>query len=98
MHTPKSITALLYRNPNAVRRGLIVLYERQTADEREDKNTKHLNKRGFNYFDAKSGTDLAKKVLADQPFTFDEMIAARSMILKYAGQLARVANGEVNAY
>lgn len=100
MHTKESIAALLATNDKAVYRGLVVLFERQTADERDSEQTNHLNGMGFNGRDAKFGTSLAKQVIRWQdgltnyqhPLTMAQLNAARKMIRKYAGQLAKVAN------
>ena len=100
MHTKESIQTLLATNDKAVYRALIVLFERQTADEQEAESTNHNNGRGFNGRDAKFGTSLAKQVIAWEqghstfrnPLSAGQMTAARKMIRKYAGQLALVAN------
>jgi hypothetical protein len=101
MHTVESIRVLVNSNPKAVYRALEVLLERQTDDERAEGTTNHLNGRGFNGRDAKFGTDLANQV-SDwrkgmspyaQPLSPKQLAAARRMLHKYAGQLARIANG-----
>jgi hypothetical protein len=99
MHTTESIRVLLANNPKAVYRALVVLYERQTEDEKSDETTKHDNGRGFNYRDAKFGSDLAQKCLRPDPrypcpLSVNQLGAARRMLHKYAGQLARIANGQ----
>jgi hypothetical protein len=56
-------------NPNAeyvmhfVGRALVVLLNRQTADEQATAHTTHTNNRGFSQSDAKSGTLCAKYYL-----------------------------------
>jgi hypothetical protein len=99
MHTTDSIRDLLTRNPKAVYRALVVLFERQTDDEKESEETKHDNGRGFNYRDAKFGSDLAQKCIRPDPrypspLSVNQLAAARRMLHKYAGQLARIANGQ----
>jgi hypothetical protein len=99
-YTKEIIAALLVNNDKAVYRALIVLFERQTADERDAGETNHLNGMGFNGRDANFGTSLAKQVIRWQdgltnyahPLTMPQMQAARKMLRKYAGQLAKVAN------
>lgn len=98
----EEILPMLESNNKAVYRALEVLLERQTADERQSENTVHSNGRGFNARDAKFGTDLANRVIHWRsgkstylyPLTAYQLAAARRMLRKYAGQLARVANGE----
>ena len=100
MYSKESIAALLVNNDKAVYRALIVLFERQTADERDAGETNHLNGMGFNGRDAGFGTSLAKQVLKWQdgltnyptPLSMAQMSAARKLLRKYAGQLAKVAN------
>src|ERR1051325_8046066 len=46
--TKETVRALLASSPRAVYRALICLYNRQTADEQETEDTRHLNGRGFN--------------------------------------------------
>jgi hypothetical protein len=57
-----SIRKLLETNDRAVERALVVLLERQTADERIAETTKHDNDRGFLPYDAKIMTSMAKWV------------------------------------
>lgn len=79
------------------RRALIVLYQRQTADEQSATRTKHDNDRGFNQPDAPLGSRLARKAMTPQLFEPNEVIAARKLLMKYAGQLARIANEKERA-
>jgi len=57
--TVPAIKDLLATNDRAVGRALIVLRNRQTADERIAENTKHLNGRGFRPCHARMGTSMA---------------------------------------
>jgi hypothetical protein len=93
------IRALLANNASAVYRALICLYNRQTADEQESEDTRHLNGRGFNARDAAFGSSLAQQCINPDPryrnpLSPNQLASARRMLNKYAGQLARVANGE----
>lgn len=47
MWTPERIESLLNSSDLAVERSIVVLYDRQTNDEKRDSDTKHTNKRGF---------------------------------------------------
>lgn len=58
-HTVDSIKALLASNDRAVGRALIVLRNRQTADEQTSEQTRHLNGRGFRPCHARMGTSMA---------------------------------------
>ena len=62
--TGTDIVKLLETNDKAVARALVVLYERQTADEKASEHTKHHNNRGFRPCHARMGTSMAKFYLA----------------------------------
>jgi hypothetical protein len=72
-------------------RGIVAIYERQTADEQQAETTNHHNAKGFNGTDAKFGTSLAKQILAGRTLTVNQAQAARKMMRKYAGQLVKCA-------
>lgn len=87
-------------------RGLLALYERQTADEQQTEQTSHSNGMGFNGTDANILTSFAKQVLVWQavpagerkypmPLSPRQLELARRKLRKYAGQLARLANAAV---
>lgn len=59
MATKQEIIELLRTNDRAVARALVVLNERQTADERTSESTRYRNGRGFNAAHAKRGTGMA---------------------------------------
>ena len=54
------IESLLRTNDKAVARALVVLYNRQTADEQNQEITKHRNGRGFRPCHAHMGTSMAE--------------------------------------
>lgn len=58
--TGTDIVKLLETNDQAVARALVVLYERQTEDEKVSENTRHHNNRGFRPCHARMGTSMAK--------------------------------------
>lgn len=93
-HTKESIRALLLSSDRAVERAVVVLTELQTDDEVQSETTKVQNGQGWNARDAKFGTSLAKSVKDWGRLTKGQIVAARRMVLKYAGQLARVANAK----
>ena len=55
----ETITELLRVNDKAVCRALVILKERQTAEEQVSETTREHNGRGFTGFDAKIGTNMA---------------------------------------
>lgn len=58
--TGSDIVRMLETNDRAVARALVVLYERQTEDEKVGENTRHHNNRGFRPCHARMGTSMAK--------------------------------------
>lgn len=84
----------LATDPAWLVRGLVCLYNRQTADEQRADDTKHRNTVGFNSADARVLTSLAKTWLRDNWLSDNQMGLARRLMAKYAGQLARVARSE----
>lgn len=85
------IISLLHLNDRAVERAMIVLYNNQTEDERSAGATKHHNRKGFNSYDAKTGTYYAMWVLSGRKLSGFHLERARVISLKYVGQLAQAA-------
>lgn len=87
----ESIQNLLRKNDKAVVRALQVLYDLQTSDEKSAGFSMHHNRVGFNAYDAEKLTHLARESKT-RPLTDVEIRTARARLLKYHGQLARIAN------
>lgn len=92
MWTESAIKEMLQTNDDAVKRGLIAIFKRQTEDEREGDTTKHSNGIGFNAFDAKFASSLARQAQANGYFSAKQLAAGRKITLKYAKQLTKIAN------
>lgn len=58
--TGTQIVDMLRTNDKAVARALVVLFERQTDDEKATEHTRHHNGRGFRPCHARMGTSMAK--------------------------------------
>lgn len=103
-HTPESIRALLQTNDRAVERAILRLYERQTYAEQNAKTTSESNGIGFNGADAELLSSFAEQLKAGRHLTpartkpdgrmGGQMYYARRKILKYARQLAEIANAK----
>ncbi len=77
-------------------RGLLAIHARQTDDEKSSETTKEDNGIGFSAFDASILTDLVNQYKRTDGFFSKRQIALiRKKMIKYSGQLARIANGEV---
>jgi hypothetical protein len=85
-----------------VARAVEVIYERQTADEQSDGQTKHHNGIGFNGVDAAILSSFARQVKAWKatpegerrfpcPLSARQLELARKKMAKYSGQLAAIA-------
>lgn len=72
--TGTDIIEMLRTNDKAVCRALVVLNERQTADEQVSQTTRHENGRGFRPCHARMGTSMAKFYL-DRGFLTQKQIA-----------------------
>jgi len=90
----------LVSNDKWLVRGILAIYERQTADEKSSQTTKHTNGVGFNGRDAAILSSFAKQILSwqatsnprfRQPLSSKQFELARRMMSKYAAQLARIA-------
>jgi hypothetical protein len=101
--TREAILALLDRSDEAVRKAVVAIYRRQTADEKASHTTNHQNGQGFNGTDATFGTSLAEQILGlgldwkgqkrtgPSKLSEKQIASARKMIKKYVGQLVEEA-------
>ncbi len=94
-YTVEIIKEGLENNPSWVLKGLLVLFELQTADEQKEGDTMHSNGVGFNAFDAKILTSFVKQMMSGGSLSMKQMVIAKKKIMKYSGQLTRVANNKV---
>jgi hypothetical protein len=93
-HSRTSILCLLHNNDKAVLRGIVALYDYQTADEQATWHTTHANGVGFNGADSRKMSRYAKALLDGHTLRPWQMTDARQRLLKYATQLARIANSK----
>ncbi len=94
--TKDEIRELLGRSRKAVARGLVTLHSLQTDDEQVYRSTMHSNGVGFNSHDADFLSSLAE-FYTDRGFLSPRQLTlGRKGIMKYSGQLAMVANGDLN--
>lgn len=91
---PNYIGWLLTCSPNrdrAVMKAIIAIYNRQTEDEKKAEDTKHHNGVGFSSADARLGTYYARHLLGGKALTGKHLERARTMAMKYRGQLVDIA-------
>jgi len=92
--TREDIVAMLNTNDRAVERGVVAIWQRQTADEQDSDTTRHSNGIGFSGWSAHSGSYYAKWVESGRRLTGKHLDKARKIALHHVGQLTRIANGE----
>jgi len=92
MHTKETIKELLIRNDQAVARGIMAFFALQTADEQQAESTNKNNGVGFNGSDAPILSSFAKQLQNGRTMSDRQMELARKKIIKYAGQLTKIAN------
>jgi len=92
--TKDEIKHLLETNDKMVSRSLVKLYECQTDDERSDGETHEHNGVGFNGIDSPFLSNIAQRALTGMALSKKQLAAARKALMKYAGQLAGIANAE----
>ncbi len=74
---------------------LRALYEQQTWDEQASQTTTEHNRRGFNAFDAEFLSSVAEKAFPYKTLTPGQADVVRRRLRKYAGQLAQIANENI---
>lgn len=87
-------------NPVVVERALLNLHRLQTDSERYAQATLEHNGVGFNGVDAPFLSSLAEWIKASRKrqgtrLTPAQLARAQRALVKYSGQLARIANGEL---
>ena len=99
--TPEEIRENLQNHDVWVTKAVVAIYNYQTADEQASEETKHHNNVGFNGADGRILSSFAKQIQNFRPGKYrsplspKQMKIARKKILKYSGQLAKIANGEM---
>ncbi len=78
-----------------VKNSIMELYRQQTSDEQSSETTLYRNNRGFNGVDAEFGSSLARQIQQGRDMSPKQLAAGRKMLLKYVGQLTKLANGEM---
>jgi hypothetical protein len=91
-YTKEQIQEMLKTKDKAVIRGILALYERQTRDEQTTKDTKHRNGVGFNSADASLLSSFAEQFKRRGFLSSKQIDWARKKLMKYARQLADIAN------
>jgi hypothetical protein len=87
----RRVRQAIENNDRAVERAIMVLYARQTEDERKERTTKHSNGRGFSGAHASIGTYWANWIRQGRQLSGLHLVRARAMAFHYVGQLLEEA-------
>lgn len=93
--TKEEIREKLQVNDKWLYRAITVLFSLQTRDEQNCGETKEHNKVGFTGPDAHILSYYAKWLETHKELTGKHKDKARVLVVKYAGQLAKIANKEI---
>jgi len=92
--TVEDVKELLKTNDKAVIRGLLRIYALQTEEEKNAERTLVYNGVGFNGVDAGFMSSLAQFYQKKGFLSKKQMMYARKKMLKYAGQLVKIIEGD----
>jgi hypothetical protein len=84
----------LQSDPAWTTRGLVRIFQYQTAHEQEVQQTEDHNNVGFTGCDAEILTSFAKQVLNGRTLSQKQLAIAFKKMPKYAGQLLKIVKGQ----
>lgn len=93
--TKDTVRAELLAKDNWVERGVVAIFKKQTEDEQRVEQTNRDNGVGFTGVDAHLLSSFAKQLLRGRRLSDNQLRWARRKMLKYAKQLAKIANGKI---
>lgn len=94
-YTTEYIREKLQTDQDWLERGILAIYQRQTDEEQQVGETIEDNGIGFNGADANYFTYIAGYLQSGRHLTGDHIERSRQRMLKYSGQLERIANKSV---
>ena len=77
-------------------RGLLAIYDKQTVAEVNSYSTIENNSVGFDGLDAEILTSIAQQLRERGTMSYKQTTLVRKKMTKYAGQLAKIANGKIH--
>jgi len=93
--TKEEIKGLIESRDDAVVRGMKRIYDLQTEDEKNSGGTYYNNGVGFSGVDGDIMSSFVEFYSKTNFLTTKQMKIARKTMLKYAGQLTKLVNGEI---
>ena len=94
-YTKDDIKQILAGSDLAVMKGFIRIWQLQTESEKATESTMVHNGVGFSGYDGTWMTSIGNNVIKYGQITEGQLNAVKKMMHKYAGQLAKIANGEI---
>ena len=91
----EEIREKLETSDNWLAHAIVAIYKKQTQDEQVSKATNRHNNVGFTGCDAYILSSFAEQINAGKTLSFKQINCARPKMLKYARQLANIANGKI---
>lgn len=86
------IRNILIRSNEAVEKGIVAIFERQTADEQRAQTARYNNSIGFSAAHASRGSYYAKWVKGGRKLSGNHVLEGRKLILHYVRQLVEISN------
>jgi len=71
-------------------RAVVLVFNKQTADEKSTEDTKHNNGIGFNGVDAKILSSIAKQFISRNSMSIEQSRIVKKKMQKYAMQIAKI--------
>ncbi len=93
--TKEEIKNLLLTKDIMVVKSLVKLYQLQTLDEQRAGETTHQNGVGFNGTDSQFLSSCARFAMQTGYLSPKQIAIVRRKIIKYSGQITKIANGEL---
>lgn len=91
-YTKEQVKFNIATNQAWLERAIQVIYELQTADEKNAGETKHYNNVGFNGADARTLSYYAQWINSGKHLSGKHLLKARRLMPKYAGQVLEIIN------
>lgn len=90
--TKDKVKELLKTDTQALYRAIILIYNQQTKAEKMYQSTITVNGVGFTAFDSEFLSSIARKLLAGNQISINQLAKARNQMMKYACQLLALTN------
>lgn len=93
--TRDEIKAQILADDRWVERAIVAIYNKQTSHEQAIGSTMVHNGVGFAHCHANLGSYYARWIKSGKMLSGHHVAKARKIALRYVGQLAKIANGEI---